>query len=202
MTKIYLHQKPIFFITPEETANPVYPVIDLVGDWWQTIHQYLDGNTHNGISVKAESAATIQKALQKNFHTIVAGGGVVYNEEGAILMIFRNGFWDLPKGKLDEGESIEECAVREVREETGLKKVTLSKHLHTSYHTYEMKGKHILKVTEWYEMQAEGHVKLVPQGEEGIEKAEWVQPDHIKPYLSNTYPSIIDALQKATALSI
>jgi 8-oxo-dGTP pyrophosphatase MutT (NUDIX family) len=202
MTKIYLHQKPIFLLTPEDTPSAVYPVAELDADWWQTVHQYLDGNAHNGISIKAPSAAAIDKALQQTFRTITAGGGVVYNEQGAILMIFRNGFWDLPKGKLDEGESIEECAVREVQEETGLQQVTLGKHLHTSLHTYELKGKHILKVTEWYEMHTTSQMQLIPQGEEGIEKAEWVQPDHIKPYLSNTYPSIIDALQKATALTI
>ena len=111
------------------------------------------------------------------FRLIEASGGVVYNKNEEILFIFRRGFWDLPKGKIDKGESPEEAGVREVQEETGLNHVELLNFIAETYHTYRSpKGKRILKKTYWYKMRT-NETELVPQTEEDIEQAIWINKE-------------------------
>lgn len=131
----------------------------------------------------------------KKFEIHVAGGGLVLNKNKEILMIFRRGFWDLPKGHLDKGETIEACALREVQEETGLNLVSILSPLCITYHTYEHGTHHILKESHWYLMQFAAKETLVPQTEEDIEKIEWVKPEELPVYLAKAYPSIRDVVQ-------
>lgn len=126
---------------------------------------------------------------------IEAGGGLVHTENGTVLLIYRNGKWDLPKGKLDEGEATDAAAVREVQEETGLEQLQLEAPLTVTYHTYYQDNVLILKESHWYLMKSPEQKEMVPQLEEGIEKCEWVKLDALAPYLENTHPSIIDVLQ-------
>lgn len=136
----------------------------------------------------------LKKAIFKKFEVIQAGGGLVQNEHGDVLMIFRRGFWDLPKGKLDKGETMEECAVREVMEETGLKTIKLKKKLSVTYHTYNMGTHHMLKESHWYAMKGKSTEKLVPQADEDIQQIKWVRPEELPLYAKMTYPSILDVL--------
>lgn len=140
---------------------------------------------------------TLKKAFFKKFEIIKAAGGCVTNEEGDVLLIFRRGFWDMPKGKIDEGESIEECAVREVREETGLQHIQLQHLLTITYHTYEQGTHHILKESHWFAMQAKGHERLIPQIEEDIAELKWVAKNDLPDYETRAYPSIVDVLNRA-----
>ena len=111
-----------------------------------------------------------------HFQLIEAAGGLVTNPEGKVLMIFRRGYWDLPKGKIDPGESPEAAAIREVQEETGLQNLDLIKLAGETYHTYrEGKDRRILKKTYWYRMLT-SDLQLHPQHDEDIELAEWVWP--------------------------
>ena len=123
---------------------------------------------------------------------IQAGGGLVLNEKNEILFIYRRQKWDLPKGKLDIGENIEECAIREVMEETGIKKLTIGNLLVITTHTYEEKGISVQKETHWFLMNATtlDNPILSPQLEEDIEKIEWVPFDKIEEYLANSYNTI------------
>lgn len=136
----------------------------------------------------------------KDYTMIAAAGGVVINDEGQVLMIFRRNKWDLPKGKLEEGELIEDCAEREVKEETGLSEIKVEKFLLTTYHTYTEKGKSILKDTHWYLFHAHGIQDLIPQTEEGIMKIEWIYPSELSAYTNNTYELIKDVLYAAGLL--
>src|SRR4051812_48020306 len=88
------------------------------------IHEMQAEKVHAGVFLHADLEA-LKKAIWKKFTIIRAAGGLVVNDGGEMLFIFRRGKWDLPKGKLEEGEDLEECAVREVEEETGLKNVKL-----------------------------------------------------------------------------
>ena len=127
---------------------------------------------------------------------IVAGGGIIENDEKEILLQLRKGKWDLPKGKLEDGEAIEACAVREVEEETGLKEIELRELIGTTIHTYCEKGQEIQKETHWFSMKAPGHQQLIPQVEEDILELRWVRKDELKNYLSNTFKNIIEILDK------
>ena len=128
--------------------------------------------------------------------TIIAAGGLVFNERNELLMIFRRGKWDLPKGKLDEGESIENCAVREVQEETGLVDIELKKLIGKTYHEYFDKwvGADVIKETWWYLMHVKGIPNLVPQTEEDIEAVVWADQTKMEDFLKNSYANIVEII--------
>ncbi|MFT4612219.1 MAG: 8-oxo-dGTP pyrophosphatase MutT (NUDIX family) [Glaciecola sp.] len=121
---------------------------------------------------------------------VVAGGGKVYNANGEILFIYRNDKWDLPKGKTQKNESIEETSIREVEEETGVQGLEIVKPLDTTYHIFKRNGKHKIKVTYWFEMKTTFEGELFPQENEGITKVEWLSPEDIQKALDNSYANI------------
>jgi len=110
-------------------------------------------------------------------------------------MIFRRGFWDLPKGHIDEGETLEACAIREVQEETGIQALEIIKPLTITYHTYEQGAHHILKESHWYLMSTPADSQLIPQTEEDIEQIEWVASEKLEAYIAKAYPSIRNVIQ-------
>ncbi len=129
-------------------------------------------------------------------HTYIeAAGGLVWNEKGKVLMIHRLGFWDLPKGKIDPGETPKVAAKREVKEECGIGKLKIIKGLPSSFHTYEMKGKKYLKRTYWFEMLCKDDTPPIPQTEENIDEVKWMGKTKLKALnKENTYLSILDVL--------
>ncbi len=128
------------------------------------------------------------------FKIIRAAGGLIKNNSNQYLFIFRRGKWDLPKGKIDKGETIEEAAIREIQEETGLKKVAIQNNLTTTYHIYRLKGKLVLKETFWFLVQNLVNEPLIPQAEEDIEKAAWLSKNEIETVLANSFGSIKDVI--------
>ncbi len=135
------------------------------------------------------------------FTVVEAAGGIVRSSTGKILVINRRGKWDLPKGKIDEGETTEEAALREVSEETGLQGLSLGKKITDTYHTYLLNGQPVLKKTTWYEMTYDGDENAaVPQQEEEITEVLWLIPEDVTMILGNTYLSIIDVLREADLL--
>ena len=125
----------------------------------------------------------------QDFRIIHAAGGIVSDENDEILMIFRYGCWDFPKGKVEEGEDWETAAVREVEEETGLHDIILQEPLPNTYHTYILHGAPILKITHWYAMEAPEQ-SLVPQTEEDISQAVWVAREEVAERLRDSYLSL------------
>ncbi len=111
-------------------------------------------------------------------------------------MIFRNGKWDLPKGKLEDNESIEDCAIREVTEECGVRGLLITAKDKDTYHVYTDKGKKILKQTSWFIMETNFDGVLVPQKEEGVSKVTWIEEDKIEQKIKSSYRSIQDLLLK------
>ena len=138
---------------------------------------------------------SIPKTMKKNL--IIAAGGLVTNNKNELLLIFRRKKWDLPKGKLDEEETIETCAVREVQEETGLKNIELEKFIGKTYHEYFDKWlqKDVIEETWWYAMNVSENETLIPQTEEDIEKIIWANQTTLQQCLENTYPSIIEIIK-------
>jgi 8-oxo-dGTP pyrophosphatase MutT (NUDIX family) len=123
---------------------------------------------------------------------IIAAGGLVINGENKLLMIFRRGFWDLPKGKLDDGETIEACAIREVQEETGVVDIELGDFITITYHEYfdTYLQLPVVKESHWYAMKVKGSPTLIPQTAEDITDIEWVDAITRETYLQKSYPSI------------
>lgn len=132
----------------------------------------------------------ILKKFSKKIPIVTAGGGVVTNKEGKVLFIYRNDKWDLPKGKIDKGETIEECAIREVEEETGVKKLKIENFLKTTYHIFKRNGKYKLKEVHWFAMHTSYTGELIGQENEGIEKVKWKGPKKIAKALENSYVNI------------
>lgn len=124
------------------------------------------------------------------YQVLEAAGGVVYNLHDEILLIFRNGKWDLPKGKIETGEDPDQAAIREVNEECGIGYLQLEKQIATTYHTYPYQGKKVLKKTFWFIMKTKDTSKPIPQLEEGIIDAKWMNKQGVEEALENTYSSI------------
>lgn len=131
-----------------------------------------------------------KQEFESLFTLIAAAGGKVRNLKKELLWIKRLGKWDFPKGKIEEGETIETAAVREVEEECGIVDLQILKPLPSTYHIYKLKNSLILKQTFWFEMKTSDNSELVPQLEEDIEQAVWMSEENSFKALQNTYPSI------------
>ncbi len=134
-----------------------------------------------------EQAWTIFKT---HFDVIEAAGGIVQNDENKYLFIYRNGKWDLPKGKMEPGEEPAETALREVKEECGIQNISIDHFLIDTYHLFTENKKKRLKITHWFKMNEEGKSPLTPQIEEGIEKVEWLDIETDDLPLQNSYENI------------
>ena len=133
---------------------------------------------------------------------ITAAGGLVQNSFGEYLLIFRNGKWDLPKGKQDEGETLLQTALREVSEECGLNFITPGHFIASVRHSYWLNNVLVFKQVSWYYMYVDGRPEYRPQTEESIEQCRWCTPDEAALYLSESYPSIQRLFQRATGIRI
>lgn len=164
------------------------------------IHEMKLSGKHGGVYLYHDVEALFQE-FKRNFTIISAGGGIIRNEKQELLMIFRRGKWDFPKGKLENGESIETCAQREVEEECGIKLSGSINPFTKTYHVYDEFGKHILKETHWFLMEAQSNQALVPQIEEEITAIEWVASNQLDIKLRNTYSQIRDLVALAALKS-
>jgi 8-oxo-dGTP pyrophosphatase MutT (NUDIX family) len=132
----------------------------------------------------------IMRKLKSKIPVAKAAGGLVYNDRGEVLFIFRNGKWDLPKGGVEKGERRRDGAIREVEEETGVSGLTIVRKLQKTYHIFKRNGRFKLKVTHWYEMKTPYSGAFSPQADEGIEKAAWLSPKEVRKALGNSYENI------------
>jgi 8-oxo-dGTP pyrophosphatase MutT (NUDIX family) len=201
VTKIFFEDKPVFLcneITPsiqELIHHPDTIFLDEISTpaIKSLIHEIVKSEYNSAILLQKD-IKKLKKVFFKQFTIIQAAGGLVKNEQNEILFIFRRGKWDLPKGKNDGDEISKECAIREVKEETGLQTVIVGKKICTTYHTYTEFGKNLLKETEWFEMTSTLEQKLAPQQDEGIEKIEWVNEVGLNEKLKNSFPLIFDVI--------
>lgn len=199
--KIYFNDKPLFLCDEvDDTIQPYAHHDDAVFiDELNThtvksmIHEMEQPQIHAGIFYHPDMNA-LKKAFFKKFTLITAAGGLVTDEQEQVLLIFRRGKWDLPKGKLDAGETLEQCALREVEEETGLKNIQLKAPLTITYHVYHEGARMILKDSHWYRMQTKSGQTLRPQLEEQITETRWVPVPELHSYFSLSYPSVADVL--------
>ena len=137
---------------------------------------------------------SVFKEIKRSMILIKAAGGIVSNEANKYLFIFRNGKWDLPKGKIEKGEKSRIAAIREVQEECGINIDSCGDKVCNTYHIYEINGAMVIKKTAWYWMRANKQKKLVPQLEEGITDARWLSAGNLMLVRQNTYPLIKDLI--------
>ncbi len=148
-----------------------------------------DAGRWTSVTMQFEDLAPAKTFFKEQFNIVEAAGGLVLNDKGKKLMIFRLGKWDLPKGKLEKKEAAADGALREVEEECNIKVALAEKICHT-WHTYVYKGKNVLKKSHWYEMQCLDDRKMKPQLEEDITDVRWMSDAEIDIALKNTFPSI------------
>ncbi|MCB9361031.1 MAG: NUDIX domain-containing protein [Flavobacteriales bacterium] len=152
-------------------------------------------NKIEGIIVCVDDVEGAFNEFKASFKLIAAAGGVVKNNDNKTLFIYRLDKWDLPKGKVEKDEKIDEAAIREVEEECAVTRLEIIKPLKDTYHIYTMGEELVLKQTYWFEMKTEFDGKLIPQTEEGIEEVRWMSDEEVNTIvLANTYASISDFL--------
>ena len=144
----------------------------------------------------------LRNAFRSCFKTIDAAGGLVRDKNKRVLIIKRRGKWDLPKGKKDKKEKPPHTALREVKEECGLKGLRIMQQLLSTYHAYTLDEQQILKKIYWYEMTYDGDQDPIPQTEEEITEIRWFSPGELKGILDNTYGTVIDVLKYAKLIEL
>lgn len=200
ITIYYLTKKIILLQKNQSTENQSIIDLDVLkkSEVLSCFELFINQSTNDELVFKTSSIESGLEKFRKPFHYIYAAGGLI-EKKGNYLFIFRLKKWDLPKGKLDKGESPEDAAIRECEEECGISGLTITKTLEPTYHMYRYKGGYALKKTFWYAMETKYKGLLVPQLEENIEKAEWLGKDGIENLvLPNSYPAILDVIKHLT----
>jgi 8-oxo-dGTP pyrophosphatase MutT (NUDIX family) len=189
MYKVFVNDKP-FFLTNEIAKETDFQLFLLESvDIEQVIIKMFQNKIQKAYLYYPDEKEILNKVKEK-IPVCKAGGGLVYNKNGDVLFIFRNGKWDLPKGGIEKGEEIEQTAIREVEEETGVINLVISHKLQKTYHIFKRNGKYKLKITHWFEMHTDFEGTLTPQDNEGIEKVAWLNPEQVKEALKNSYENI------------
>jgi len=189
MYKIFVNNKPLFLTDKIEKETDFQLFLLKSIDIKQLVTDIFEDKIEKAILYHPDKDQILD-TLKNKIPVSEAAGGLVYNTEGDILFIFRNGKWDLPKGGIEKNESKKEAAIREVEEETGVKNLKIIEKLEKTYHIFERSEKYKLKVTHWYKMTTSFSGELHPQTEEKIEKVVWVKPSEIHKLLENSYQNI------------
>lgn len=207
MYKVFLFNKALVFVSPEELAALDQGVSYFhFSDQADLLHRYRglvhDGNEQRSLFVVASDPQQVWELFAGGFENVLAAGGVVKDPYDRTLFILRHNRWDLPKGKVEDGEEIAQAAKREVEEECGVEVHRQEGHLMNSYHIYQAKGIEFLKKTVWYRMRVDEPQEPEPQVEEGITRVEWKGPEEEKEVERNTFASILQVIRAARSEAV
>jgi 8-oxo-dGTP pyrophosphatase MutT (NUDIX family) len=189
MYKIFYLDKPIV-ITDVKSDNKNVHNIKFKDFNLKKALKNLSKKNISSIRIIGKDKEKLLKKFLKLLPKIIAAGGKVLNQKGEILFIFRNNKWDLPKGKAEDNESIADTAIREVKEETGVTKLVITKPLEITYHIFKKNNTFRLKVTYWFEMKSMADNQLTPQIKEGITRVEWINNSEIDKIKKKCYANI------------
>lgn len=192
MYRVYVEDKVIVF-TPTASALENTSRISVAPGEGLTLTKLLQKvQFTKRLEVITSQPERVFGEFRRTLPLIEAGGGLVLDPQNRVLMIFRNGRWDLPKGKREKGEQIRQCALREVEEECSVSGLAIEDLITETYHCYRMGSRWVLKRTSWFLMRCPGAQQPVPQTVEGITEAGWVAEDEIPAKVAGTYRTIRD----------
>lgn len=202
MYKIYINHALLLLSSAPEALESIAPDRRLAARYAgkrKALLNYVDmmekGRRIDCVNIFYPDVEQLFQDICSHYRLVEAAGGIVYNPQGELLLIYRLGHWDLPKGKIDAGETPEEAALREVREETGLMDVQSEGFVMTTYHTYRDRDSgRVLKPSHWFRMHTTQE-KLHLQAEENIEDATWMPPEAFFGKALSAYPSICDVIE-------
>ena len=189
MYKVFVKEVAII-VTSDKSNFKDYNTFNIKKVDFHKLVEQIENKELTNVVLYSKNESKLLKRLHKLLPMVIAGGGLVLNQENDFLFIHRNGKWDLPKGKAEEGETIEETSIREVEEETGVKNLGITNYLGHTYHTFSRKGKLRLKLTHWFIMETDSVKKLKPQKKEGIDKAVWLNKEMATMALKDSYANI------------
>ena len=189
MQRIFVNDKPIYLTTKVEKETDFKNFLLKDADI-EFVLQTLSKKSIKSVRLIGHNEDKLLKSFKKKLPNVIAGGGKLYNDKGEILFIYRNDKWDLPKGKAEKKETIEETAIREVSEETGVSKLKIINPLPITYHVFKRNGKAKLKITHWFKMHTSFEGKLYPQLNEGITEVKWLAEKEVNAALDRSYANI------------
>jgi 8-oxo-dGTP pyrophosphatase MutT (NUDIX family) len=194
--KVYFDNR-VITLSPEPDRVQKYALFhkyNVVEELFAQISQFAVNNEIPSLNIYSSDINNLWQVFSSWFTVIEAAGGLIGHPSGRYLFIMRYGRWDLPKGHIEEGETPEACAIREVTEECNIRGHVIEGSLPPSYHTYLFDNKPFMKKTWWFRMSYRGEMIREPQAEEGITRAEWLTPSEIAGIKSNTFQSLLDLL--------
>ena len=195
MYKVFFKDRTVFlgkgFSDIERSVNARFHEFNNKDELFRETQSFITDENTGSLYIQSEDIDNLWSVFKQFFLMIHAGGGLVRNEEGELLIIKRKGKWDLPKGKADGNENIRETAIREVSEECGLSNPKILTHITDTYHSYELNRTWILKRTSWFLMFHSEKEKLVPQAEEGITDIRWIHTSQLSNFLNESFSSIL-----------
>jgi 8-oxo-dGTP pyrophosphatase MutT (NUDIX family) len=161
------------------------------------IDEFLFDPSNDNIKIVSSDLNSLLELFKSKFYYIEAAGGFI-EKDNEFLFIHRQGIWDLPKGKLEKGETIKNAAIRECEEECGIKQLSITKQLSSSFHLYKYKKGFALKQSYWFYMKSDYSKKLTPQIEEDIDEVKWFSKHEIDTIIiKHTYYTIRDVINEA-----
>jgi 8-oxo-dGTP pyrophosphatase MutT (NUDIX family) len=196
--KVYFANRPVFFSQKTQGESPTGKGFEVIVSSGKHDIMLIENALQKGashIQVMCDDVDASWKAFQEQFTFVQAAGGLVENDKGELLFIYRLDKWDLPKGKVEVDEDLDEAALREVEEECSITNLDLKEKMLSTWHTYVQDGAPMLKETVWYKMTYHGSETPRPQTIEGITDTRWIHPNNLKMVMENTYASVMDVLQ-------
>ena len=189
MYKVFVKDIPIILST-EKNIGDHYTTIPLKEAPFKKLVKKIYNGELLYVHLYHKNAEKLESFLREKIKVVEAAGGLVYNDKKEILFIRRNKKWDLPKGKVEKGETYQKAAIREVMEETGVQNLEIRDFLMTTYHVFTRNDKFRLKITYWYEMFSDYDGPLTPQSDEGIKKVRWKNFEKSQKALQDSYENI------------
>jgi ADP-ribose pyrophosphatase YjhB (NUDIX family) len=201
MYKVFVNQKEIILTStaPKGTGVKVLP---LKSTPCKNIIRIIRTTRVKRLYLMHDNPKKLLSGFKKKLPVTIAAGGVVQNEEGKLLFIYRKKRWDLPKGRIDKGETLEGAAKREVKEETGVKKIKVGKLAGVTYHVFKRNNRYQLKETHWFFMKTSYKGVLTPEFKEDITKASWKNKSKTAKAIKKTYPNIEDLFDKSKLMEV